>query len=61
MGFQYRKPVVPPQGDRGPVSPPPTGIRHWDGGMTPMQLQYVDPPDPPIIIGRPAETDGEPG
>jgi hypothetical protein len=50
MGIKYRKPVVPPQGD----------TVGWDGGTTPMQLRYVDPPSPPIIIGRQGDPDGEP-
>ncbi|WP_329484285.1 hypothetical protein OG555_19245 [Kribbella sp. NBC_01484] len=50
MGIKYRKPVVPPQGD----------TVGWDGGTTPLQLRYVDPPSPPIIIGRADDPDGEP-
>lgn len=49
MGIKYAKPIAAPQGDEG-----------WDGGTTPMQLRYVDPPEPPIVIGRPSDSDGGP-
>ncbi|MDQ1727539.1 MAG: hypothetical protein QOK14_1584 [Frankiaceae bacterium] len=42
LGFTYRKPVVAPQ-----------GAPDWDGGGSPMQLRYVDPPEPVIILRRP--------
>ncbi|MEP7053882.1 MAG: zinc dependent phospholipase C family protein [Actinomycetota bacterium] len=45
MGIKYPKPIVPPQGDDGADGDP-----GWDGGGAPMQLHYVDPPAPPVII-----------
>ena len=42
MGIKYQKPKVAPQGDEG-----------WDfAHLPPMQLQYVDPPAPVIILRR---------
>jgi hypothetical protein len=43
LGFHYDKPKVPPWLDR----------TEWDLGLSPMQLHYVDPPNP-IIIESPA-------
>jgi hypothetical protein len=47
LGIKYFRPRVPPQNDPAPVPPLGDG---WDLGMTPMQLRYVDPPPPPVII-----------
>jgi hypothetical protein len=41
MGFPYQLPVVPPW-----------NTRDWNQN-TPVQLHYVDPPPPPVIIERP--------
>ncbi len=45
LGFAYNKPVAAP-----------AGAPEWDGGAAPMQLHYVDAPQP-VVIYRPRDPD----